>query len=105
MLSTLMGLTISAPDHSRCPEPDAVVRTPDVCPYSLNNRQGAGYCVHAPPCLTSATQSHRPKPGRSCHSGTVCANLQHPLCSEVKSIACYDSTGVIDKPKAAQDIS
>src|SRR5664279_1955934 len=34
----------------RCPEPDAGARTPELCPYRLNNSLGWGNCIRAPPC-------------------------------------------------------
>jgi hypothetical protein len=44
-------------DRCRCPQPDAGVRTPEVCPYRLNNRSVGVLC----PCLSvprlHATQS------------------------------------------------
>jgi hypothetical protein len=46
-----------------CPEPNVGTRTPEVCPYRLNNRLGWAYCVH-PSCLASV-QHRRP---RRCYS-------------------------------------
>jgi hypothetical protein len=50
--------------HSRSrPEPNGGVRTPELCPYRLNNRLDWGYCVHVPSCPASA--QHR-SPLRDC---------------------------------------
>ena len=43
----------------RRPEPDAGVRTPELCPYRLNNRLGWGNCAHALWPRLRATQSSR----------------------------------------------
>jgi hypothetical protein len=45
--------------RGRCPEPDAGVWTPELCPYRLNNRLGWGHCVHGPSCPASVQHCHQ----------------------------------------------
>src|SRR5580704_13181041 len=40
-----------------CPEPDAGVRTPELCPYRLSNRWGWGSYARTPSCPTSVQHS------------------------------------------------
>jgi hypothetical protein len=48
----------------RCPEPDAGVWTPELCPYRLNNRLGWDHCVHVPSCPASV--QHGPLKSAPC---------------------------------------
>src|SRR5664279_4491612 len=94
----------------RCPEPDAGARTPELCPYRLNNSLGWGNCIRAPPCpplcntvANAALQQNRLQAASAKHTVAPADALRRPAFLDVSSLnfGGAKSTAVFFRPVPA----